>query len=218
MSVTNFGINPEQLKKAHTSREFHGKRRVVYVEGKIQKYRQVLPESVVSGFTHITNNEDRNNYIKALYSAGWSGKAIAVACKTSAARVYQIIADEKETSRVPATLVVPAPPRQKSKRIAEAYKEPAPEMLARMRELQPLAQLVRSNSPRYRAEAEEYTYLLNQATEQGITVYRLAKLLGVTHSALAFRMVRYGYRTTVYGQTKAYKPVNLKNRAVTPSV
>lgn len=220
MTITNFGINPEQLKKAHSARECNKERPVVVIEGKIQKYRQVLPETVVSRFTSITNNEDRNNYIKALYSAGWSGKAIGIACKISAARVYQIISDKKEISYVPATLAIPTPPRQKSKQIVEKkYKEPSPEMLDRMRELQPLAQLVRSNSPRYRAEAEEYTYLLNQATEQGITVYRLAKLLGVTHSALAFRMVRYGYRTTVYGQTKSYKPVNLKNRAIiSPSV
>lgn len=217
MTITNFGINPEQLEKAHSARECNKERPTVYIEGKIQKYRQELPENVVSGFMHITNNEDRNNYIKALYSVGWTGKAISVACKMSGERVYQIVSDKKETNSLPATLIIPTPPRQKSK-VEKKYKEPAPEMLARMKELKPLAQLVRSSSPRYRAEAEEYTYLLNRATEQGITVYRLAKLLGVTHSALAFRMVRYGYRTTVYGQTKAYKPVNLKNRAVTPSV
>jgi len=90
---------------------------------------------------------------------------------------------------------------------------PTPELLARLKELQPYAQQVRANSPRFRAEAEEYTYLLNQAhNEQKVTLYRLAKLLGVTTSALAFRLVRYGYRTTKLGQSSAYKPILDKNR------
>jgi hypothetical protein len=217
MSITNFGINSEQLKKAHSAREFVGKRPTVLVAGGIQRYGQVLPDSVVNGFTHIKNSDDRDNYIKALASVGWTGRAIAVACKMSAERVYQIIASGAQTMHTPATLMVPPAPRKMVKeKIVTTYTEPAPEMLARMRELQPLAQLVRSSSPRYRAEAEEYTYLLNEATKQGCTVYRLAKLLGVTHSALAFRLVRYGYRSTVHGQTKAYQPV--MHRLATPSV
>lgn len=217
MSITNFGVNPEQLKKAHSARELIGKRPRVLVEGDIQRYKQELPESVVNGFKHITNNSDRDNYIKALASAGWTARAIAVACKMSAERIYQILAGDAQSEHTPATLVVPPAPRKmvKEKSVSQ-YTEPSPEMLARMKELQPLAQLVRSSSPRYRAEAEEYTYLLNEATKQGCTVYRLAKLLGVTHSALAFRLVRYGYRTTVHGQTKAYQPI--MHRKITPSV
>jgi len=217
MSITNFGINPDQLKKAHSAREFIGKRPVVFVAGEVQRYKQELPESVVNGFKHITNNNDRDNYIKALHSAGWTGRAISLACKVSAERVYQIIASGAQTTHTPATLVIPQAPRKMVKaKAVTTYTEPSPEMLARLKELQPLAQQVRSSSPRYRAEAEEYTYLLNEATKQGCTVYRLAKLLGVTHSALAFRLVRYGYRTTVHGQTKAYQPV--MHRTATPSV
>lgn len=217
MSITNFGINAEQLKKAHSAREFVGKRPTVLVQGDIQRYKQELPESVVDGFKHITNNADRDNYIKALASVGWTARAIAVACKMSAERIYQILDSGAQAEHTPATLVVPPAPRKMVKaKAVVAYTEPSPEMLARMKELQPLAQLVRSSSPRYRAEAEEYTYLLNEATKQGCTVYRLAKLLGVTHSALAFRLVRYGYRTTVHGQTKAYQPI--MHRKIAPSV
>ena len=217
MSITNFGINSEQLKKAHSAREFIGKRPTVLIAGGIQRYGQVLPDSVVNSFTELHFPEDRNDYMKALHEVGWTGRAIAVACKMSAERIYQILASGAQTEHTPATLVVPPAPRKMVKQKAVAtYTEPSPEMLARMKELQPLAQLVRSSSPRYRAEAEEYTYLLNEATKQGCTVYRLAKLLGVTHSALAFRLVRYGYRSTVHGQTKAYQPV--MHRTATPSV
>ena len=216
MSITNFGINSEQLKKAHSAREFIGKRPTVLIAGGIQRYGQVLPDSVVNSFTELHFPEDRNDYMKALHEVGWTGRAIAVACKMSAERVYQIIAGGSPTRPIPLGLAIPQPPRKMVKeKLVTTYTEPAPEMLARMRELQPLAQLVRSSSPKYRAEAEEYTYLINEATKQGCTVYRLAKLLGVTHSALAFRLVRYGYRTTTHGQTKAYQPVMHR---ITPSV
>jgi hypothetical protein len=72
---------------------------------------------------------------------------------------------------------------------------------------------VRSNGTKYRKEAEEYTRLLNQAhVEEGVTLYRLAKRLGVTHGALRFRLVRYGYKTPVNATSKVYTPILEKNR------
>ena len=40
--------------------------------------------------------------------------------------------------------------------------------------------------------------------ESGVSGYRLAKELGVTHSAILFRLVRYGYATTE-GKSKTYR-------------
>ncbi len=117
------------------------------------------------------------------------------------------------TLAAPATLLIPDVPRHAEKVGTSRYVMPTPELLERLKELQPYAQQVRSNSPRYRAEAEEYTYLLNQAhKEQGVTLYRLAKLLGVTTSAIAFRLVRYGYRTTELGKSPAYRSITESNR------
>ena len=94
--------------------------------------------------------------------------------------------------------------------------EPEPETLARLLELQPLAQLVRSHSPKYRAEAEEYAALVWKAhKEQKVTLYRLAKCLGVTHGALRFRLVRYGYMTPAKGgKSRSYQRIMDKNRVV----
>jgi hypothetical protein len=72
---------------------------------------------------------------------------------------------------------------------------------------------VRSNGKAYREEAEEYTKLLNYAhTVEGVTLYRLAKRLGVTHGALRFRLVRYGYKKPVTATSKVYNPILKENR------
>jgi hypothetical protein len=73
--------------------------------------------------------------------------------------------------------------------------------------------MVRSNGKKYREEAEEYTKLLNHAhTVEGVTLYRLAKRLGVTHGALRFRLVRYGYKKPVTATSKVYTPILKENR------
>jgi hypothetical protein len=96
------------------------------------------------------------------------------------------------------------------------FVEPSAETLARLLELQPLAQQVRSSSMRYRNEAEEYTKLLYHAyAVEGVSIYRLGLRLGVTHSALRFRLARYGYmpNESASGRTsKVYQPV--KNRVI----
>jgi hypothetical protein len=213
MSKVNFGTNPEILQKAHAMRETQGKRPVIIQQGVVQKYGQVLPENVTNAFASIISRSDRNNYIKALESAGWTATAIARSAKMSTESIRLISRNWTQTEHPPATLAVPLPERKQMKvKVKPVYTEPNPEMLARMKELQPLAALVRSHSPKYREEAEEYSYLLNEAIKQGCTQYRLAKLLGVTPSAIAFRLVRYGYKATVHGETKTYQPIMEKNR------
>jgi hypothetical protein len=95
------------------------------------------------------------------------------------------------------------------------YIEPTPETLARLLELQPNAQKVRFNSTKFRKEAEEYTALINHAhTIERVTLYRLAKRLGVTHGALRFRLARYGYKEPPTATSRAYQVVLEKNRAI----
>jgi transcriptional regulator with GAF, ATPase, and Fis domain len=108
--------------------------------------------------------------------------------------------------------VVPVPPQHEVKAKRE-FIEPDPESLARLLELQPMAKQVRSHATRFRAEAEEYTALIAKLHEEdGVTLYRLAKRLGVTHSALRFRLARYGYKLSDSGVSKVYQPINPKNR------
>ena len=175
------------------------------------KKHQTLPSDIKQTFDEIIDNEERDYLITALRDKGWTLESIASASGITRERVRQI---SSATTAIPAGLkeTLPEPPL-KPEKPKPVYVEPSPETLARLLELQPLAQLVRSNGTKYRAEAEEYTALLNYAhTVEGVTLYRLAKRLGVTHGALRFRLVRYGYKTAEKATSKVYTPILDKNR------
>lgn len=180
-------------------------------EGKILKRKQELPQDVVDIFKGFTDIKKRNQYIIALGNAGWTDSAIARAVDVSRERVRQLSHQTvlSEPSLI-SDLPIPTPPREK--KYSKVYPEMPKEMMDRLLELKPLAQQVRGHGKMYRAEADEYTYLLNQAIEtHNISVYRLAKLLGVTIGAIQFRLTRYGYRTTT-GKSKCFQPILEKNR------
>lgn len=169
-----------------------------------------LPSEVSSAFDGV-DTEIRNAYVAELRAAGWTLQSISGAAGITRERVRQIVAaasDDAEKTGLP----VPTPP-EKPKPEPRVFIEPDPEKLARMLELQPLAQKVRANSTNYRDEAEEYTALLAEShLEDGVTLYRLALRLGVTHGALRFRLARYGYKHPKEGSSKVYTPIKDANR------
>lgn len=175
------------------------------------KKHQVLPEYITTVFEGYLDTNDRDQLIRELRDKGWTLESIAAASNLTRERVRQIsITDEADqTSGIP----IPTPPI-KPERPRPIYVEPTPATLKRLLELQPFAQQVRSNGTKYREEAEEYTRLLDYAHRiEGVTLYRLAKRLGVTHGALRFRLVRYGYKTPLSATSKVYTPINPENRA-----
>ena len=215
-TAINFSTNPGQLEKAHSARYALPKDRPTFYRraGLPKKSKLELPAQVYDLFRVLntkTNREQRNDYIVALVKSGWTQASVARASNLSA-QMVRVIMTNHEAKPIPETLLVPDVPHHPEKVGTSRYVMPTPELLERLIELKPYAQQVRSNSPRYRAEAEEYTYLLNKAQEQGVTIYRLAKLLGVTPSALAFRLVRYGYRVTEHGKSPAYRTISETNR------
>ena len=179
-----------------------------------------LPEEVTNNFTGLTKSNLknlRNDYIIALINAGWTNVSVAKSAGLSNEMV-RIIRSKHTAEPVPPTLIIPEVPKHepKSKSSLTIYALPPVELLERLRELKPIAQKVRANSPRYRAEAEEYSYLLNEAhTVYGVSMYRLGKLLGVTTSGLVFRLVRYGYKTS-NGDSRVYRQINASNRRAIP--
>lgn len=212
----NFKTNPEQFEKAQSAREFRKTDRVTVVAnssraGKPIKSNLSLPQEVIDNFNTIKDKKVRNDYVRALRAKGWTYSSIAKAVGVTTEMIRNIASKPYEYG-VPEYFLIPEVPTHPEK-VVKGYTLPSDELLERLKELQPYAQLVRSSSMRYRAEAEEYAFLLNKATEeQGVTVYRLAKLLGITPSAIAFRLVRYGYRSTVNGKTKAYQSIKDSNR------
>lgn len=175
----------------------------------------VLPEETYATLAQLDETGDidtRDSYIAALRDARWTLQSIATAVGITRERVRQIARDNK--SDAAADLSVPTPPLIPTKP-GPVYIEPDPVKLARLLELQPLAQSVRANSPKFREEAEEYTALLAECHQKDkVTLYRLALRLGVTHGALRFRLARYGYLTPAEGSSKVYTPVLQKNRAI----
>lgn len=172
-----------------------------------------LPTEVRDKFLVVNDVDERNQYIRDLRSAGWTLTSIATSCGMTRERVRQIVAEKSlMTINLDDSFVIPSPPNYPEK-VERVFKEPSPETLARLLELQPLAQQVRSNAMRFRAEAEEYVRLLNHAhTVEEVPLYRLGMRLGVSHSAIRFRLARYGYKTSENGSSKVYKPIAEKNR------
>ncbi len=163
------------------------------------KKHQVLPTNIKEAFNSIIDSDTRDALIYDLRQVEWTLESIASASGLTRERVRQISLTKPAEDSRDNTIEIPSPPL-KPERPKPVYVEPAPETLKRLLELQPYAQLVRSNGTKYRAEAEEYTALLNHAhVVEGVTLYRLAKRLGVTHGALRFRLVRYGYKKPVRG-------------------
>lgn len=184
-----------------------------------KKILLTLPEECADNLIVLdgTNRDLMKDYIVALRTRGWTLESIAVPLGKSRERIRQLELEVTDpsgsTARVEsAGLDLTSPPRKAIvERVTIPRIEPDAEVIARLRELQPLAQKVRSSGGAYRAEAEEYTRLLNDENVRGVSLYRLAKELDVTHAALRFRLVRYGYKSST-STAKVYQTILDKNR------
>jgi len=183
---------------------------------------QTLPVVATLALNLEKDKSIRAAYVKALRLKGWTLESIAFALGLTRERIRQIQITASPADIVyvlsnPGSFPVPELETRSIEVPAEAeYVEPSPETLARLIELKPLAQKVRYDHSTYRKEAEEYSALIWHAhSVEGVTLYRLAKRLGVTHGALRFRLARYGYLMPKTGKSKCYSPVKQENRAVT---
>ena len=183
-------------------------------ETKYIKKNQQVPDYIADFFKSPIDVVMRDHLIQSLCEKHWTYEAVAAACDITRERVRQISLSDPVDAPIKLPFDIPEPPI-KPERPKPVYVEPSPEALSSLLELQPYAQQVRSNGKKYREEAEEYTKLLNHAhTVEGVTLYRLAKRLGVTHGALRFRLVRYGYKQPITATSKVYTPIAEKNRVI----
>jgi hypothetical protein len=177
------------------------------------KKHQTIPGWVELEIQHASKTE-LMPIIFNLVNLGWTYESIAKARGISRERVRQLRkkAAGYRIASGDSGIQFPEPPSHLVK-LKPSYIEPSPWVLEKLLELQPLAQKVRGSGSAYRKEAEEYTALINHAhMVEGVTLYRLAKRLGVTHGAIRFRLVRYGYITPKTGVSGVYKPVAMANR------
>ena len=182
---------------------------------------QTLPFIATVALNTIEDKDMRAAYIYVLRMKGWKLQAIADALGLTRERIRQIETKASPALAIhvltdPGSFPVPELETVEIEVLAPpVYIEPSPETLARLLELKPLAQQVRYDHSAYRKEAEEYSALIWHAySVEGVTLYRLAKRLGVTHGALRFRLARYGYLMPKTGKSSCYTPVKQKNRAV----
>lgn len=179
-----------------------------------RKTMLTLPAEVVETFDGDLTTEERDAYMVRLRQAHWTLQSISEAAGVTRERVRQIVERDQHLPTTAAlTFPVPTPP-EKAQKAPKVYVEPDPEKLARLLELQPFAQKVRGKSPQYREEAEEYSRIVADVhLNDHVPLYRLAKRLGVTHSALRFRLTRYGYKEPQTGSSKVYTPILEENRS-----
>ena len=187
--------------------------KLVEGETKVQKQGLALPKETGDLLRGLSTLTERRAYCRLLVEKGWTLQSIAdeLFITREMVRLYTKHEDS-DLFEIVAHLPVPNPPVTTEQVYVRTWVEIDPQVLKRLLELQPLAQLVRSHSPRYRAESEEYTKLIADEIARGVLSWKIAKALGVTHSAINFRMTRYGYKPIGTGKTKAYKPIIASNR------
>jgi transcriptional regulator with XRE-family HTH domain len=180
---------------------------------------QTLPFLATVALNTVKDKDMRAAYIYALRLKGWKLQALADALGLTRERIRQIESKASPSLVIhiladPGSFPVPELDTVEIEVPAPIVRiEPSPETLARLLELKPLAQKVRYDHSTYRKEAEEYSALVWHAhSVEGVTLYRLAKRLGVTHGALRFRLARYGYKLPQTAKSKAYAPIKETNR------
>ena len=189
----------------------------------LTKQRHTLPKNIfeefsrLSGGTTDTEKQEklaqRNKLVHLLSSAGWTYASIGEAVGVSRERVRQIVR-LKPAKALARAVEIPSPPLRAVREL-KVWAVPSEEDLNRLLKLQPKAQLVRSSSPKFRKEAEEYTALINKVNKKdGVSLYRLAGFLGVTYAALYSRLVRYGYKPVGRGKSRAYGIIKTTNRSL----
>ena len=190
-------------------------------KGKVIRQKLELPfePTVILNLIPRKDKGIKCAYVYLLRQKGWTLESIGFALNISRERARQLeamanLADVASVMTSPGTFPIPDLPVEYSFEQVSYFPEPSEESLRRLKQLQPLAALVRSNSPNYRKEAEEFSALLNQVINvEGVPASHVAKLLGITHGAIQFRLVRYGYSSSK-GKSRAYQSIHSANRAI----
>lgn len=190
---------------------------------KIRKNQQI-PEEVRQAFDAIAGEpiEARDAYMRMLRAHGWTLQSISEAVgDIGRERVRQCVSSigfNDALSTVEALrargieMPLPSVPDAPPPPIRPVRVRPMPSEsdLQRLRELKPLAANVRYSHTRGRSEAEEYVSLLWKVhNEDGVSVYRLGKLLDILPSAIESRFVRYGLKETG-GSSANYEPIKYR--------
>lgn len=184
----------------------------VLVGTKVSKHEQTLATECAEALKALPLAE-RKAYATLLRNAGWTFQSIATPINLTreSIRLYTLVEHTGEVLARVQHLPIQQPPTVEVFKSMIKKVQPDPAIMAQLKELQPKANSIRGKTKKYREEAELYTKLIYELMESGVSVYRIAKELGVTHSALAFRLVRYGY-TTSNGKSRSYRQLTHRSK------
>lgn len=197
--------NAEGTKTVRLTKGMKQEKEQILVGTRVPKSDLTLPKEVSDILIGLPLDE-RKAYVFELRKVGWTLQSLATPLKLTreSIRLYGLKEPKSEVLAKVKHLLIVKPP------VIEVFVErvkrvkPDPQVIAQLKELQPKAFMVRGKGKSNREEAELYTRLIYELMESGVSGYRIAKELGVTHSALAFRLVRYGY-TTSNGTSRSYR-------------
>ena len=201
----NLETNPALTKSMRLTKGMKQEKEQILVGTRIPKSDLTLPKEVTDILIGLPLAE-RKAYATELRKVGWTLQSLATPLNLTreSIRLYTLVEHTGEVLAKIRAFPLTAPP------VVEVFVErvkrvkPDPQVIAQLKELQPKAFMVRGKGKSNREEAELYTRLIYELMESGVSGYRIAKELGVTHSALAFRLVRYGY-TTSNGKSRSYR-------------
>jgi len=208
----NLETNSAGTKSKRLTKGMKQEKEQILVGTRVPKSDLTLPKEVSDILIGLPLDE-RRAYVFELRKAGWTLQSLATPLHITreSVRLYGLKEPTGELLAKVKHLPIVTPP------VIELFVErvkrvkPDPQVIAQLKELQPKAFMVRGKGKSNREEAELYTRLIYELMESGVSGYRIAKELGVTHSALAFRLVRYGY-TTSNGTSRSYR--KLTNRKI----
>lgn len=198
-------FNTEGTKTMKRTKGMKQEKEQILVGTRVSKSNLTLPKEVTDILIGLPLTE-RKAYASELCKVGWTLQSVATPLNITreSIRLYTLAEHSGEVLAKIRTFPIVEPP------VVEVFVErvkrvkPDPQVIAQLKELQPKAFMVRGKGKSNREEAELYTRLIYELMESGVSGYRIAKELGVTHSALAFRLVRYGY-TTSNGKSRSYR-------------
>jgi len=179
------------------------------IVGSKQKKSQLQLPTDTADLLKTLSMTDRKAYVKRLCLAGWTYQSVADVFKVSRQAIEQYLKKVDVASDYVNGLPIPEVPSDPIYKVQRQEVDSV--VLLELKELHAKARLVRGKGKKYRHEAELFTKLAWEQTQQGVSVYSLAKSLGVTHGALLFRFVRYGYATSD-SQSKVFR--QLTNREI----
>lgn len=192
---------------------------------KKQKWGLTLPQDVVEALKDLRDNKHREmfaDYVELLREEGWTLASIADPLGLTRERVRQIANSCKSIELAQSFADargwdIPRVPYLAPKYIRKTPVplKPSEETIARLMALKPVASSVRWTSDKGRAEAEEYVGLIAKEIERGVSVYMVAKALGVTPLAIRSRLSRYGHMNPTAGGSEKYQAMfaPVKHRA-----